>query len=134
MIEKNNHTLRYSAYRELIQIPLFLEIGGLVMMNIAESAVTAKGLNANLLKKHFVMRLTVESQGKPSHVGYYPDDIEYSRIDRLNQILSYQSYVSDRSYQLDQYMHPDGRYKTLDEILKALDISASPAPLIQRDR
>lgn len=132
LVEKNDNTFRYAAYRKLIRLPLFMEIGGLIMMNIAESAVTSNGKNANLLKKFFVMRLTVDSQGKASHVGYFPDATQYSRIDRLNQILSYQSYLADHSYNLSNYINPDGQLKTLKEILAALDLAATPAPLIPR--
>ena len=108
ILTSNNTAHKYNVYNGLIKNELFMEIGGIIMMYVAEQT----------LSEDIVIRISVQASGRESIIGYYPSRADYDKLRDLTAILDYQSYLSDRSYNLKNYLKEDGSAYSLKDLLQ----------------
>ena len=108
ILTSNSTAEKYKVYNGLIKNELFMEIGGIVMMYVAEQ----------FLDSDVVIRLSVQASGRDSIIGYYPSREDYDKLRDLTAILDYQNYLTDRSYNLKNYIKEDGTAYNLNDLLQ----------------
>jgi hypothetical protein len=108
ILSSNLTSEKYKVYNTLTKNELFMEIGGVILMYVAE----------NFLDSDIVIRLSVQASGRDSIIGYYPSREDYDKLRDLTAILDYQNYLSDRSYNLKNYIKEDGSAYTLTDLLQ----------------
>lgn len=108
----NSKQQRYWAYRKLTQeVPLFVEIQGLLVLRLIPEAE---------LSKVAVGYLLVKGQDLETTEIFYPSKEEYQKLSVLNEMVQLSEYTLNRSITLKPFIKHDGQLYTEEEIVKSV--------------